>query len=640
MPRIAKFLFIVLALLLALGGGTWFWFQSRSGEEVASRVTDKLESALGGRCKLGGAKVLSTRTVALSNVACTVDEGPLVGFAAVHIEVELDGPAFGSLPPLRDALVDGLHVRLRSLPLDEDDDDSADNDDSAGDESLSGILAAFAQRYVWTKDWVDGRPGGDAADRILQRLTDGGQVRVERATVELDEQPRDLPMPEEMSLRLARAGDTLEAGVAATMSSGGTVRASASATAEGLAAGQLELSSVDLLPVLQRTDAFDVRKGHLSGEVSFAAGDEAWRMTLRLEQLTVKHPFLGSEPTEMPTLGARGEIAFADEGLILRRGQWALADQEGELDVRLGPLGDQPAAYVRTGGRRLQLGRLLAALPEALLPEGWAKEIQGTMDLDLAFGGPLHDRSEWALDWEADFSRMVLADGELADQVRRLHGPFTHTFPARDDTPALRRTIGPADPHFVAWDDISSWLSAAVVSTEDAGFFSHAGFEVTELKEAMLDNLREGDGRGGSTITQQLAKNLFLSGERTLSRKLKEAVISWRLESDLPKERILEIYLNIAEWGPGIYGIQDAADHYFARTPRVLKPEEAAFLASLLPSPRRYHGYYHARGRGVTKNRQERVNQILATMSRLGSLTPRQYALARTAGVHLAPCGM
>ena len=184
----------------------------------------------------------------------------------------------------------------------------------------------------------------------------------------------------------------------------------------------------------------------------------------------------------------------------------------------------------------------------------------------------------------------------------------------------------------------SSWLRYAVISTEDAGFFQHSGFDVSELKEAMLENLREGDGRGGSTITQQLAKNLFLSGERTLSRKLQEAVIAWRLETTLPKERILEIYLNIAEWGPGLYAIKDAADHYFNRTPAVLKPEEAAFFASLLPSPIRYHRYYPLGGRGLTQNRHERVQEILRTMHRMGSLDSRQYHLARGETVELARC--
>ncbi len=638
MPRALKLLGAFAALLLLLAGAALLWIRTRSGEEVAERVTSKLEAALGGQCRIGEAKLLSPRKVTLANVACTLDEGPVVGFAAVHVEVELDGAALRSLPPIREAVVSGMHVKLRRLPTDAEPD--GDDDSAPADASLSGIAESLAERFVRAHGWVDGRPGAAPSAALLARIADGGVVRLERVTIEMDELPADLPLPTELSAQVTRAGEALQLGLVATLP-GGTVRATAETSGDGLASGELQLDAIDLLPLLRRTDAFDVRAASLSGSVRFAAGAPSWPVSLSLAGLTVSHPFLGATPALLPTLGGRGELALSDDGMVLREGAWQVASQEGALDARLGPLDGAPALQLRAAGERLHLGQLLAALPESMLPDDWAREIQGTMDVSLAFGGPLHDRSTWTLDWDADFSRMVLADGELAAQVRRLHGPFSHTIPATSEGAVARqRTIGPSDPHFVAYADISPWLTAAVVSTEDAGFFGHSGFEVSEIKEALLDNLRAGEGRGGSTITQQLAKNLFLSGERTMSRKLKEAVIAWRLESDLPKERILEIYLNIAEWGPGIYGIRDAADHYFARTPKVLKPEEAAFLASLLPSPRRYHGYYHGRNRGLTKNRQDRVEQILATMLRLGKLDARQHQLARIAGVELAPCGL
>lgn len=638
MSRALKVLLIVAAIALLLGGLGVLWFMSQAGDEVAERAAAKLQEQLGGTCKIGSAEVLSPSKVAFKNVACTADQGPLVGFAAVHVALEFDGPILRGIPPIQSVRVDGMHVALRSLPMDADADD--DDDDSSADTSLSGIVQALAQRYVRTRDWLDERPGGDISASVLSRLADGGTVLVERATVTLADMPQDLPLPEEFSVQLDRVGDVLEVGVAAKLPSGGTVRAAATTSADGLASGELALDKVDLLPLLQRTDAFDVRAATVTGSVQFKAGAESWPLDFLLAGLTVNHPFLGKVPAALPSLGARGDLALSDDGLVLRSGEWTVDEEVGDLDVRFGPLGDEPAVQVHAEGQRLKLGRLLGALPDSILPDDWAKEIQGTMDLDVSFGGPLHDRSAWTLDWDADFSRMILADGELAAQIRRLHGPFEHVIPARAGFDPSRRIIGPTDPHFASYQEISSWLSAAVVSTEDAGFFVHSGFEMSEIKEAMLDNLREGDGRGGSTITQQLAKNLFLSGERTLSRKLKEAVISWRLERDLSKERILEIYLNIAEWGPGIYGIRDAADHYFARTPKVLKPEEAAFLASLLPSPRRYHGYYHGKGRGLTRGRQERVVQILDTMARLGSLDPAQHQRARGGGVELAPCGL
>ena len=136
---------------------------------------------------------------------------------------------------------------------------------------------------------------------------------------------------------------------------------------------------------------------------------------------------------------------------------------------------------------------------------------------------------------------------------------------------------------------ISSHLQRAVIAAEDAAFFSHEGFDWEGIKDAALHNLEAGEmRRGGSTITQQLAKNLYLSPERSLLRKAREALIARSLERHLSKPRILELYLNVAEWGRGVYGAEAAARHHFGKSARDLTAEEAALLAAILPSPRRY----------------------------------------------------
>ncbi|WP_455377974.1 monofunctional biosynthetic peptidoglycan transglycosylase [Petrachloros mirabilis] len=136
---------------------------------------------------------------------------------------------------------------------------------------------------------------------------------------------------------------------------------------------------------------------------------------------------------------------------------------------------------------------------------------------------------------------------------------------------------------------ISPHLRQAVVAAEDAAFFSHEGFDWDGIKDAAKYNLEKGEfKRGGSTITQQLAKNLYLSSERSLFRKAHEALITRSLEHHLSKERILEIYLNVAEWGNGVYGAEAASRHHFKKSAHDLTPDEAAWLAAILPSPRRY----------------------------------------------------
>ena len=142
---------------------------------------------------------------------------------------------------------------------------------------------------------------------------------------------------------------------------------------------------------------------------------------------------------------------------------------------------------------------------------------------------------------------------------------------------------------WVDMGEISPYLRQAVVMAEDGHFYEHSGFDWEAIKEAARVNWQRKElAHGASTITQQLARNLYLSPSKNPFRKLKEFLIALKLERELSKERILELYLNIVEWGNGIYGAQAAAQHYFGSTARYLDKSQAAFLAAILPKPRYY----------------------------------------------------
>ena len=162
---------------------------------------------------------------------------------------------------------------------------------------------------------------------------------------------------------------------------------------------------------------------------------------------------------------------------------------------------------------------------------------------------------------------------------------------------------------WLGYETIPGHLKRAVIASEDAKFVGHEGFDWEAIQKAMEKNERKGRVvAGGSTISQQLAKNLFLSGERSWARKAQEAVITWMLESVMTKRRILELYLNVAEWGEGVFGAEAAARHHFGIPARALSAQQAAWLASILPSPLRY-----TRGRS-TAYLSERVAVIQARM--------------------------
>ena len=138
------------------------------------------------------------------------------------------------------------------------------------------------------------------------------------------------------------------------------------------------------------------------------------------------------------------------------------------------------------------------------------------------------------------------------------------------------------------FDELSPQLSLAVLASEDQRFLSHPGFDVQGMRAAVEERLRGGELRGGSTLSQQVAKNLFLWPGRSLLRKGLEAYFTLLIETLWPKRRILEVYLNIAEWGDGIYGAAAACHAYFGAPPSALSPSQAALLASALPNPRIY----------------------------------------------------
>ena len=170
------------------------------------------------------------------------------------------------------------------------------------------------------------------------------------------------------------------------------------------------------------------------------------------------------------------------------------------------------------------------------------------------------------------------------------------------------------DPTWIPYERISPHLKRAVLVSEDIDFFSHDGFAWNEMRNAW-EEFRAGKGlRGASTLTQQLAKNLWLSPSRNPWRKVKEAALTWQLERDLSKRRILEIYLNVVELGPGVFGVENASRTYFGKSASALSEWEAAALAAGLPAPRKWHP---GSGSRAAANRQR---TILRRMGKAGWL--------------------
>jgi monofunctional glycosyltransferase len=170
---------------------------------------------------------------------------------------------------------------------------------------------------------------------------------------------------------------------------------------------------------------------------------------------------------------------------------------------------------------------------------------------------------------------------------------------------------------WVGLSNVSKYAIDAVLLSEDASFYLHEGVDTKELENALEDAMRKGKlGRGASTITQQLAKNLWLSTDRSLLRKGKELILAHRLETSLPKNRILTLYLNVVEWGNGVYGIEAGAREHFGISASQLTPAQGALLAAMLPAPRKRSP---ASGSKALKKRAHWIIDQMEAVKRLGA---------------------
>ena len=192
--------------------------------------------------------------------------------------------------------------------------------------------------------------------------------------------------------------------------------------------------------------------------------------------------------------------------------------------------------------------------------------------------------------------------------------------------------VGSKNRYWTPSGRIPAEMKWAVILAEDANFYSHEGFDVKAIKNAIKYDLEKKSlKRGASTITQQTAKNLFLSREKSITRKLKEVYLAYRMEQELTKGRIIEFYLNVVELGPMVYGIGHGAQYYFGKSAAALTPRECAFLAAMLPGPRIAYNPYKNLGKVV-----KRSDMILRLLRQKGVLGEAEYQAALAADLNIA----
>ncbi|MBA3539366.1 MAG: transglycosylase domain-containing protein [Deltaproteobacteria bacterium] len=269
--------------------------------------------------------------------------------------------------------------------------------------------------------------------------------------------------------------------------------------------------------------------------------------------------------------------------------------------------------------------RVLAAFPTEMAPYLAGYRLRGMFDVDV------HLDVDWAtldttqLDGHVGIKQCRVVDSPT-DSPKRLKEEFEH-YVEVEKGQWLSFIVGPTNEDFVPIEDVSPNLIKSIMSTEDSAFYSHRGFIPTEFRTALVNDLKAGAFRyGASSITMQMVKNVLLYREKTLARKLQELFLTWHVENTLSKDRILEIYLNVIEYGPGLYGIGPAAKHFFGKAPKDLNPVEAAFFSTILPNPKdRYRQFCQGT---LTKWTSGKIERILSIMLKRERLTQNEYDTA------------
>jgi hypothetical protein len=272
----------------------------------------------------------------------------------------------------------------------------------------------------------------------------------------------------------------------------------------------------------------------------------------------------------------------------------------GQLEVGGVPVALKGVLAWPTGGYRVDIdaqlkktacSAVLAAVPSGLLDELSSVTLGGDIEGKLLVHVDGEDLDATKVDFDIADRCSFTSVPPLLDLLR-FQQPFMHRALEPDGT-VFEMETGPSTPAWTPLALTSPFMIQAVIAHEDGRFLSHHGFAEPEIAVALTRNLKAGAFRfGASTITMQLVKNVFLHRDKLLARKVQEAFITWWLEQQWDKAHILELYLNVIEYGPAIYGIRNAAVHYFGTVPMNLTPAQSAFLAMVLPSPKVFHEHY------------------------------------------------
>ncbi|HTL34606.1 MAG TPA: transglycosylase domain-containing protein, partial [Kofleriaceae bacterium] len=425
-----------------------------------------------------------------------------------------------------------------------------------------------------------------------------------------------------------------------------------------LVAARFELERI--APILAKSAVVDYQTTSVDAQLHVTLDHDIAQFSgdMNLSGLNLGHPMIADKEVHDLDMSAKiaGSLNRATRTVELTRGDFVLRDvpfsitgtvvkpardvvtpeaQQTKKDPKDLDLDDVADGPVKTRGPYgIQLAKMrlvippiscqkfINALPPEMVPYMQGYKIKGMFDTDVELDIDWTNLDATVLDGHVGIKHCKVLD-EPSDSPKRLMEPFEH-FVEVDEGEWISFIVGPENPDFVPITELSPYMIKSIITTEDGAFYQHHGFIVSEFKSALIRDLKAGKFKyGASSITMQMVKNVLLYREKTLARKLQELFLTWHVENTLEKDRILEIYFNVIEFGPGIYGIGQAAREWFGKSAKDLNPVETAFFSTILPNPKdRYRQFCQQE---VFKWTQAKIDRILALELKRDRLTQEEY---------------
>jgi hypothetical protein len=349
-----------------------------------------------------------------------------------------------------------------------------------------------------------------------------------------------------------------------------------------------------------------------------------------IANLTVSHPKIASKEVVVKKALFDYHFLFGEHFMAIDSSSTIQMN-----DVKMHPYAEysteQDTVYkLKIAIPKMKAQQFITSLPNGLFSHFEGMETQGNFEYKLDYKFVKHKPKQLVFESKLTKENLrILKYGEA--NLSKLNSEFTYRA-MENGVPQRPILVGPSNPNYTPIDQISPYLQKAVLTCEDPSFFSHRGFINDAFKQSIIKNLKTKKfSRGASTISMQLVKNVFLTREKTLSRKLEEILLVYILENNhiSSKQRMLEVYFNVIEWGPNVYGIGEAANFYFSKKPADLTLKECLFLASIVPKPKKFMYEFDTDGflKAIENKKQTFISNI---MLRRGLIMPDD-----TIGQHL-----